>query len=142
LNQDGAVQYEIMNIAAGIAALKAAGDLTKSLRDAAKAGELKPDEFAGRVGEIYDYIIDSRAAVVDAQDEIGTLRKKLAALNDEKEFQESLKFDAAGIYRRQGRDGEELYCSACLDENRQRIRLTAGTRGISRCHVHGYRQRA
>jgi len=69
-----------MNISAGLAGLKAAADLTKSMRDAAKAGTLKPDEFAGRVGEIYDYIIDSKAALVDTQEENIRLRKSSGAL--------------------------------------------------------------
>jgi hypothetical protein len=39
-----------MDIASGLTGLKTAVDLTSALRDAAKCGSLKPDEFAGRVG--------------------------------------------------------------------------------------------
>lgn len=63
-----------MEIAGGLAALKTAADLTRSLRDAAKAGTLKPDEFAGRVAEVYDYISDSKEALLSAQEMISQLR--------------------------------------------------------------------
>ena len=75
-----------MSITSGLAGLEAAGDLTKAMRDAAKAGTLKPDEFAGRVGEIYDYIVDSKDALVEAKDEIQDLQSQIKAFNDEKEF--------------------------------------------------------
>lgn len=63
-----------MEIAAGLAALKAAKDLVRELRDAAKAGSLKPDEFAGRIAEVYDYISDSKEALLDAQESLSQLR--------------------------------------------------------------------
>ncbi len=47
------------------------------MRDAAKAGSLKPDEFAGRVGDIYDYIVDSKYALIEAKDEIQELKAQL-----------------------------------------------------------------
>jgi hypothetical protein len=79
-----------MSIVAGAAALKTAVELTRALRDAAKAGTIKPEEFAGRVGEIYDNIIDSKDALSDAKDEIRDLKDQLRALkgaaDDEKRF--------------------------------------------------------
>jgi hypothetical protein len=63
-----------MEIASGLSALKTAADLTKALRDAAKAGSLKPDEFAGRVAEVYDYISDSKESLLNAQATISQLR--------------------------------------------------------------------
>ncbi len=49
--------------------MKTAADLARSIRDAAKAGSLKSDEFAGRVAEVYDYIIDSKEALLSAQEQ-------------------------------------------------------------------------
>jgi hypothetical protein len=66
-----------MDIATGLSALKAATELTRSLRDRLKSGDVKPDEVAGRIGEIYDYIVDSKDALVDAKDEVQTLKDKL-----------------------------------------------------------------
>jgi hypothetical protein len=63
-----------MDIASGLAALKTASDLTRSLRDAVKSGGIKDDEISGRIGEIYDYIIDSKAALIDASEEIHNLK--------------------------------------------------------------------
>jgi hypothetical protein len=116
--------------------------LTRSLREAAKSGSLKADEFAGRVGEIYDYIIDSKAAFLDAQQEVLALREKISAFNDDRQFRESLEFNVAGWYRRTGPRGEELYCSACLDLDSKRVRLTAGSYASNHCHIHGYREPA
>jgi hypothetical protein len=76
-SQANAKGGELMSIAAGASALKTAVDLARSLRDAAKRGEIKQEEFAGRVGEIYDYIIDSKDALVEAKDEISNLKADL-----------------------------------------------------------------
>jgi hypothetical protein len=70
-----------MNIAGGLSALKAAADLTRSIRDAAKAGLLASDEFAGRVAEVYDYIADSKEALLNAQEEISNLQAEVRELN-------------------------------------------------------------
>lgn len=131
-----------MDIATGISALKAAVDLTRATRDAAKAGKLTPDEFAGRVGEIYDYIIDSKDALVDAKDEIQELKAKLKTIDDDTAFREQLDFDGArSIYfRKQSTPNSvpEAYCSTCLDRDNKRIRLTS-EQGIYRCAIHGYK---
>jgi hypothetical protein len=66
----------MMEIASGLAALKTAADLLRSLREAAKAGSLKPDEFAGRIAEVYDYISDSKEALLSAQEMISQLRSE------------------------------------------------------------------
>src|SRR5258708_37884740 len=63
-----------MEIASGLSALKTAADLARALRDAAKAGSLKPDEFAGRIAEVYDYISDSKEALLSVQENISKLR--------------------------------------------------------------------
>jgi len=72
----------LTTIAAGLSGLKAAADMTKALRDGVKAGAFKADEIYGRIGEIYDYIVDSKAALVDAQDENQNLRQELRSLKD------------------------------------------------------------
>lgn len=131
-----------MNILAGMSGLKAAADMTKALRDAIKSGQIKADEIAGRIGEIYDYIIDSKAALLDAQEEMTKLRAEVQALNDEKEFRDGLTYDdAIGVYRRSDKAGRrmEIYCAACLDQHNKRIRVTENADGVLHCHVHGYR---
>lgn len=61
-------------------------DLTKSLRGGLKTGQIKPDEIAGRIGEIYDYIIDSKAALVEAQEESLQLTDQIRKLQDATEL--------------------------------------------------------
>lgn len=128
-----------MSILTGMTCLKAAAELTRMLRDGLKSGQIKGDDIAGRIGEIYDYIVDSKDALVEAKDEIQELKAQIAAFNDDRAFRNSLKFDPAGIYVRQGPQGDEFYCSSCLDSDGKKVRLIAGSYA-SRCHVHGYRQ--
>ena len=59
-----------MSIAVGLSGIKTTADLVKGFRDGLKAGTVQPDEIAGRIGEIYDYIIDSKEALADAKGEI------------------------------------------------------------------------
>src|SRR5712691_4217749 len=66
-----------MDVASGLTALGTAVDLTRALRDAAKAGSIRADEFVGRVAEIYDYIIDSKDALFTAQTRISELQSEI-----------------------------------------------------------------
>lgn len=67
----------MMEIASGLSALKTAADLARALRDAAKAGSLSPDEFAGRIAEVYDYISDSKEALLSVQENISKLNAEI-----------------------------------------------------------------
>jgi hypothetical protein len=66
-----------MDIATGLSALKTSTDLLRALREKLKSGEVKGEEVIGRIGEIYDYIVESKDALVDAKDEIYALKEKL-----------------------------------------------------------------
>ena len=75
------VKYNcLVNLLAGLSGLNAAVTMTRTLRDGLKAGSIKPEEIAGRIGEIYDYICDSKDALVDAKDEISKLSADLDVL--------------------------------------------------------------
>lgn len=69
-----------MEIASGLSALKTAADLARALRDAAKVGSIKSDELAGRIAEVYDYISDSKQALLGAQETISHLRAENESL--------------------------------------------------------------
>jgi hypothetical protein len=66
-----------MDIATGLSALKTSTDLLRALRDRLKSDDVKREEVIGRIGEIYDYIVESKDALVDAKDEIHQLKDKL-----------------------------------------------------------------
>ena len=70
-----------MDIVCGLSAIKTAADLTRAIRDAAKSGSLKSDEFAGRVAEVYDYIADSKESLLDAQEQISKLQAQIRDLS-------------------------------------------------------------
>ena len=112
-----------MNIAAGMTALRTGIDLTRTLRDALKAGTIKGDEIAGRIGEIYDYIVDSKDALVDAKDEIETLKSELRLLKDEKSLADSLEHDGTAYWIRKGEKWDGPFCSPCWDETEKLVRL-------------------
>ena len=134
-----------MDITAGLAGLKAAADLTRILRDAAKAGTMKPDEFAGRVGEIYDYIVDSKDALVQAKDKIQELKAKLETISDRQEISNQLAHDGY-VYWRKPPEGTTSgpYCVFCWEKEDRLVPLThiPGTYGAHaskqyRCFSHG-----
>ncbi len=135
-----------MSITSGLAGLKAAADLTKALRDTAKAGSLKPDEFAGRVGEIYDYIVDSKDALIEAKDEIQQLKAELKARDDGERIERELEHDGY-VYWRNDTDGKRAgpYCVFCWKKEDKLVPLThisgifGGTHKSKRydCVTHG-----
>ena len=94
-----------MNIAAGLSGLKAAADITKMPREGIKAGSIKGDEIAGRIGEIYDYIIDSKAALVDAKEENEALKAVLKSLKDTQSLAASLEHDGKVYWIARGEKG-------------------------------------
>ena len=126
-----------MTITAGLSAVDAAKTLLESLRERLKSGQIKGDEIAGRIGEVYDFINDSKRALNDADDENQRLKRELSVLREDRGFRESLEFKAAGFYARIDSKGtEERYCAACLDEDQRRVRLTANQ---VKCDTHQFR---
>jgi hypothetical protein len=115
-----------MNIAAGMTALKAGADLTRSLRDGPKAGTIKGDEIAGRIGEIYDYIVDSKDALVDAKDEIENLKTELKAAKDITDLVTRLDFDGHVYWLRTADKWDGPFCPVCWNGTRQLVRLEHG----------------
>ena len=107
-----------MTIAAELSGLKAAADMTKMLRDGLKAGSIKPDEIAGRIGEIYDYIIDFRVALNDAQEEIRSLKQQLDSMN-----RDALVLLDGAVYWEKRTDGvyDGPLCPVCWGLNRKRL---------------------
>ena len=118
-----------MNIATGMAGLKAAADLARTMRDAAKAETLKPDEFAGRLGEIYDYIIDSKDALVEAKDQLQELKEQVKKLQDASEERKAIQAELIpednAYFRAHDAKKDGPFCTACWDDSRKLMRLTS-----------------
>ena len=108
-----------MNIAAGMATLKTAFELTRSLKDGLKTGQITGEEVAGRIGEIYDYIGDSKAALSEAKDEIQILKQKVSELETELNRRLSMKFAYGAYWTRE--DGP--FCPLCWDAQNKPVRL-------------------
>jgi hypothetical protein len=111
----------LTTIAAGLSGLKSAADMTKALRDGLKAGSIKADEIAGRIGEIYDYITDSKAALVDAQEEIHSLKTELHGLR-----RDALVFLEGDVNweKRADQKYDGPLCPACWGLSQKRVPLT------------------
>jgi hypothetical protein len=112
-----------VTILAGLGGLKAAADMIRALRDGLKAGTINGDEIAGRVGEIYDYIIDSKDALVDAKDEIEMMKKELADLRETRSLGASLQHDGKVYWIPKGGRWDGPFCSRCWDVDGKLVRL-------------------
>jgi hypothetical protein len=135
-----------MDLASGLSALKTSTDLLRSLREKLKSGEVKGEEVIGRIGEIYDYIVESKDALVEAKDEIHDLKEKLRtseaklrASDEFDTFKNSLTYNEQfGIWKRDVSGITEAYCSDCLNEGKS-IGLTRKQSGTYACQYHGCR---
>lgn len=125
-----------MDIMAGLGALKAATDLTRSLRDRAKSGEVKPDEIAGRIGEIYDYIVDSKDSLVDAKDTIAALREENRRLKEKLHQKASVSYHEGAIWQKLESGAEDgPFCPSCwTDELLHRGTISYVEGGFVRIH--------
>lgn len=86
---------------------------------------MRPEEIAGRIGEIYDYIVDSKDALVEAKDEIQSLKTKLQIINDRREISNQLTHDGY-VYWRKHPDGIRTgpYCVFCWEKEDKLVPLT------------------
>ncbi len=118
-----AVQSPEMSIATGLAGLKTATELLRGLRETLKADEVKPDEIAGRVGEIYDYIVDSKDALINAKDEIANLSDELRALQARQDLKDRLRYDGQVWWLKEG-STEMAVCPVCYGDKHKILPLT------------------
>jgi chromosome segregation ATPase len=97
--------FEITVITGALGGLKTASDLLKTLRDGIKSKQIKLDEVASRISEAFDHIVEAKAALNDANDEISRLQAELTKLKDLDNYE--LRDNA---YWRSG----FAYCPKCL----------------------------
>lgn len=110
----------MFDIGAGLAALKTAADLTKTVREAIKSGKIKPADLDAQIAQIYDQIIDSRAAVVEAQEEIIKLKEEIRVLTDKSQLEKDLTFDGDVYWLK---NDEFPYCPLCWGSDLKLVRL-------------------
>ena len=112
-----------MDIIAGMSGLKAAAEMVRLLRDGLKAGTIKADEIAGRIGEIYDYIIDSKDALVDAKEELEAVKRELADLKETRALAAALQHDGKVYWIAKDEKWDGPFCAPCWDDKRKLVRL-------------------
>jgi hypothetical protein len=133
----------MVTIASGLSSLSAAANLVKALREGLKSDQIKSDEIAGRVGEIYDYILDSKEALLNAKDDLGALEKKIRSLEHSADLQKRVRFHDQAVWKvDSSNDGEEgPFCPVCWSLNSKLVRPTYGDSSRSdeivfSCRVH------
>lgn len=128
--------FDPSTMSGAFSSVKVIFDLLKNARDAQLAMKISSE-----VANIQSRLVDVQQQALALQTENQELKSKIQAFNDDKAFRDSLEYDPTGIYKRHGRDGLELYCSACLDRDNKRVRLQGGFPGTGTpsCQIHGYR---
>jgi hypothetical protein len=128
--------FDPASIGAALTSVKALYDLAKNANDAQLAMKISSE-----VANIQGRLIDVQQQTLALQTENQELKAKILSLSNDKDFRDSLEFDPAGIYKRTGPSGTELYCSECLDRDHKRVRLLGGAPGTGTpfCNVHGSR---
>jgi len=112
-----------MSISAGLISVRTAAEILKMFRDGLKAGTVHPDEIAGRIGEMYDYIIDSKAALLDAQEEVDKVKAELKELKDKQALAASLEFDGKVYWIAKGDKWDGPFCPICWHDSANLVRL-------------------
>ena len=114
-------------LGAGLSSLKTAADLLKLVREGLKSGEIKQDELAGRIGEIYDCIGDSKDSLLNAKEQIQNLNEEVRDLKAQLKQRAEMKH-AEGVYWTRD-DGP--FCRLCWElPPHLKVRLT--TKGVTR----------
>jgi hypothetical protein len=122
--------FDPATMSAALTSIKALLDLARGANDAQLAMRISTE-----VANLQGKLIEVQQQALELQAENQRLRAEIASFNDDREFRATLVFHLDGSYRREGPQGEERYCSACLDDDGKRIRLVGAT-----CHVHGFRR--
>lgn len=110
------------SIASAIQALKAASDMIKGMRGADFS--LEKAELKLRLADLAESLVSARTAVLDAQQEIGELRARIAELERAQNLSERMEF-RNNVYFVTGESGSNArpYCPRCFDADDALIHL-------------------
>lgn len=131
-----------MDITAGLSGLKSATELIRVLREKLKAETVAQDEIAGRIGEIYDYIVDSKDALIDAKDEAESLKDQLKKLKEMSDLKSRLEFDGQVFWLAAGDKWDGPFCPICWNADEKLVPLCHSNARIDPteasfdCHIH------
>jgi len=127
--------FDPATLGAALTSLKTVIDLARNANDAQLAMRIQ-SELAILQGRLLDVQQQALALQTENQE----LKSTIAAFNDNQAFGDSLEFDRRGLYKRDGPNGPEYYCSACWDDNKKRVRVYGKIDiGTAICQFHGAR---
>ncbi len=111
----------------GISATNAGYNLLKVIKERLKSGDVKPDEIAGRIGELYDYIGEAKDSLVNAKEEINNLKDRIRVLESQSKQRGEMKFADFAYWTKD--DGP--FCQLCWDNEDRQVRLQTSDRPLS-----------
>jgi hypothetical protein len=123
---------DLTSFGAALSGLKTISDLLKSASDVNLATRINA-EVIGIQGQL----INVQQQALSLQNENQELREKLRAIETDQSFRQELTFKNNVYIKNPSRPDQEIYCSACLDLDKKRVRI--GIEGGSyACPKHGY----
>ncbi|MEQ1945815.1 MAG: hypothetical protein ABL995_01410 [Bryobacteraceae bacterium] len=130
-----------MAIAEGLSATKAGFDLLKSALEMLKREQVDRQEVAAQLLELQGLLMDTRQALVDAEEENRSLKAAMEERDRLDALRADVDIDTDGhyLYRKSDRaEGKNIpYCPICWGESTNLIALAPGmTKGTFRCGVH------
>lgn len=130
-----------MAIAEGLSATKAGFDLLKSALEMLKREQVDRQEVAAQLLELQGLLIDTRRALVDAEEENHKLQAQLGERDRRKEIETDIVMETDGhflVRKSEQTEGKNIpYCHICWGESFNLIPLTPGmTKGTFSCGIH------
>lgn len=131
----------MVSVIGGLTAIKTGLDLLKSINELVKQKKLDPTEIGNRLIALHGYLLDSREALGDAQQEIQKLHEQITSLQRDKDMEADLEHvQDGGFYVRKSElsTGQYIpYCPLCWGQQRKLIPLNpVHGEGYWRCDIH------
>lgn len=80
---------------------------------------MKPEEFIGRMTQVYDYLLSAKDALLEGKEENGTLSEKVKELTTALDFKNSMKFNFGTYWTVDGGP----FCQFCWEHDGKAVRL-------------------
>lgn len=127
-----------MAIAEGLSATKAGFDLLKGALEMLKREQVDRQEVAAQLLELQGLLIDTRRALVDAEEENRALSAELAENSRVAELEALMVYNKSVYWKKIGNGAVEgePYCTVCWERDKRLSHLRPGaTRGTYRCQA-------
>jgi hypothetical protein len=128
-----------MAILEGIAATKAALEVSKLVMDLLNRPDANMTDVRSRMNELLAHVVNAQVALGDALVELGSLRTQLEDKEAQKALNADMEIETDGMFwvrKSQRAAGLIPYCPACWRKRELTLLAPAGSPGSYRCPVH------